>query len=110
MSVFRQDGIYLPRVWYWYPWRLTRWWLPKIWLGGDEHCNVPLCFTVPPFGCVLFFQFWRPMRTAPCEECWRHLDAEARADYAPCGWLYGGRVREGAHHHVVDGLCERVSA
>jgi hypothetical protein len=48
MATFRRDGVYLRRLWWWYPWHLTRWWLPKTWKGGDEWCNVPLCFTVPP--------------------------------------------------------------
>lgn len=94
MKVFRRDGIYLPRLWWWYPWGITRWWLPCIWKGGDEWCNVPLCFVVPPFGCFLVFQFWRPMRTEPCAECWADMDDEQRAGYLPGGVYHGGRIHE----------------
>jgi hypothetical protein len=88
--VFRRDGVYLRRFWWWYPWGLTRWWLPRVFLGGDEWCNVPLCIVVPPLGCFLFFQFWRPMRTTPCPECWGQLNEASRADYQPGGMYEGG--------------------
>lgn len=91
-SIFRRDGIYLPRFWWWYPWGITRWWLPKIWRGGDEWCNTPLCFTVPPFGTFLFFQLWRPMRTEPCGKCWAEMPHEQRAEYLPGGIYHGGKV------------------
>ena len=92
-SIFRRDGIYLPRIWWWYPSHLTRWWLPKIWRGGDEWCNTPLCFTIPPFGAFLFFQFWRPMRTEPCAKCWAEMGTTQQADYLPGGVYHGGRGR-----------------
>lgn len=90
----RKDGIYFRRLWWWYPWHLSRWWLPRVWLGGDEWCNVPLCLTVPPFGCFLVFQFWRPMRTMPDAACWALLGDAGRADYLPGGCLEGGVFHE----------------
>lgn len=90
MRTFRHDGIYLRRVWWWYPWGLTRWWVPKVWKGGDEWCNVPLCFTVPPLGCLLVF--WRRMRTMPCDECWAEMDGLTKIDYLPGGYLEGGDI------------------
>lgn len=89
MSI-RRDGIYFRRVWWWFPWRITRWWLPKIWRGGDEWCNVPLCFTVPPLGVLLIFH--QPMRMVPCGECWAEMPTEQRAAYEPGGYLENGRV------------------
>src|ERR1700728_2588281 len=89
MKTFRHDGVYLRRFWWWFPWHLTRWWVPQIWKGGDEWCNIPLCFTIPPFGC--FLVFWRRMRTMPCDECWAEYNDETRADYLPGGRLEGGR-------------------
>lgn len=105
MKIFRRDGVYFQRFWWWYPWHLTRPWLPRVFLGGDEWCNVPLCVVIPPFGCFLFFQFWKPMRTKPCPEEWEILPDCQRADYAPCGYLYGGKIRDNAHHHWED-ECE----
>ncbi len=89
MNHFRRDGIHFRRFWWWYPWALTQWWVPNIWHGGDEWCNVPLCFTVPPFGAFLFF--WRKPRTKPCGECWTAMDDEERASYAPGGILFRER-------------------
>lgn len=102
--VFRNDGIYLPRFWWWYPRHLSRPWLPAAWRGGDEWCNTPLCITIPPLGAFLFFQFWRPMRTMPCAECWDLMDEEQRADYLPGGYLEGGRV----HQDRADALFADV--
>jgi hypothetical protein len=50
--------------------------------------------------------FWRPgrLRTMPCQADWADMNEGERADYAPCGWLHDGRLRQGAHHHV-DGVC-----
>jgi hypothetical protein len=83
--IFRRDGIYLPRLWWWFPWGLTSPWRPRIWRGGDEWCNRPLCFTIPALGCFLIFQLWRPMRTMPCAECWADMGSDQRADYEPGG-------------------------
>jgi hypothetical protein len=89
---FRRGGIYFRRFWWWYPTELTQWWIPRIWHGGDEWCNVPLCLTVPPLGCFLIF--WQPMRTHPCDECWGWMDEWQRACYRPGGHLEGGRSHE----------------
>lgn len=90
MRTFRRNGIYLRRVWWWAPWGVTKWWVPKVWKGGDEWCNVPLCFTVPPFGCLLVF--WRRMRTMPCDECWGVMKGLTKIDYLPGGYLEGGEI------------------
>lgn len=91
-GVLRKDGVYFRRVWWWSPYRLTRWWVPRVWTGGDEWCNVPLCFTMPPFGCLLVF--WRKLRTAPCDGCWAAMSDEQRGWYLPGGRLEGGRIHD----------------
>ena len=98
-QTFRRDGIYRHRFFWWYPWGLTRWWLPGISRGGDEWCNDSLVFVVPPLGALVLF--WRPgrLRTMPCDEEWAAMDEQLRADYAYCGHLHGGRIREDAFHH-----------
>jgi hypothetical protein len=103
---FRRDGIYRYRLFWWFPWGVTSWWKPRIFRGGDEWCNDSVVFVVPPFGALVIF--WRPgrRRTMPCPEEWDHMGEDQRADYAPCGWLWAGRTRAGAHHHVMDGACE----
>jgi hypothetical protein len=42
-GVFRRNGIYLPRLWWWYPWGITRWRHPEVWRGSTEWCDTPLC-------------------------------------------------------------------
>lgn len=86
VKVFRRDGIYLRRFWWWYPWHLTRWWLPGIWRGSTEWCDRPVCLTLPPLGCFLVFV--RPLRATPCDECWGEMDEEQRAGYLPGGTYY----------------------
>src|ERR1017187_5598065 len=92
-SIVRRYGIYLPRLWLWYPWGVTRWGLPRVWRGGDEWCNTPRCFTIAPFGMLLVFQFWRPMRAEPCAVCWGQMGIDQRADYLPGGIYHGGKIR-----------------
>lgn len=108
MKTFRRGGIYRPRFMWWYPWTVTRPWLPKIWRGGDEWCNDSACVKVPFLGA--FILFWRPgkLRTMPCPEEWDAMCADQQADYAPCGWLHGGRVRDGGHEHVMTGACDEA--
>lgn len=91
-GTFRKDGIYLPRLWWWFPWGMPHPWKPNIWLGGTEFCDVPLCFTIPPFGC--FLVFWRRLRTMPCDACWADMDDETRSYYQPGGHLEGGKVHQ----------------
>lgn len=91
--IFTSGSIEFRRFWWWFPWNVTYPWLPRIWKGGDEWCNEPLCFTIPPLGCFLFF--WRPMRAMPCAECWDLYDEVSRADYLPGGMLEGGRYHPG---------------
>jgi hypothetical protein len=103
---FRRDGIYRRRWQWWYPWGVTSWQLPRVFRGGDEWCNDSACFVVPPFGCLVVF--WRrgPLRTMPCQADWKLMNDSERADYAPCGYLYGGRINHQAHHHNMSGvLC-----
>ncbi len=104
---FRRDGIYRRRWQWWYPWGVTRWWLPRWFSGGDEWCNDSFSLVIPPFGC--FTVFWRKgrLRTLPYDEEWRHMSDFQRADYAPCGYLHGGRLSHHCrHHHNLSGtLC-----
>jgi hypothetical protein len=101
---FRKDGIYRRRWHWWYPWGITRWWQPRMFSGGDEWCNDSRCFVVPPLGCLVVF--WRPgrLRELPCTEEWQHMDDLQRADYAPCGYLHGGRLNRRGHHHSLSGI------
>lgn len=106
---FRKNGIYLRRFQWWYPWNVTDWWQPRIFSGGDEWCNVPVCFVIPPLGC--FVIYWRPrLRFMPCAKDWAHLNDFERADYAPCGYMHDGRIRNRAHHHSLSGIiCSKAS-
>lgn len=108
MKTFRRDGIYRRRFFWWFPWGVTDWWKPGVSRGGDEWCNDSFVFAVPPFGALVLF--WRPgrLRAMPCAECWTLEDEQARADYAGCGYLHGGRVREAAHHHVDVWPCDQA--
>jgi hypothetical protein len=39
------------------------------------------------------------------------MTEDERADYAPCGYLHDGRIRQDAHHHAMaDGACEWARA
>lgn len=78
------------RLVWWFPWSHTRWWLPRIWFGGDEWCNIPICFTVPPLGCLLVY--WRRLNTEPCGSELALMSDEDRRDYAPGGRLHGGWI------------------
>lgn len=106
MKTFRRNGVYRRRFMWWYPWGVTGWWQPRVFRGGDEWCNDSAALVAPPLGA--FILFWRPgrLRTMPCAEEWAWLNDDERADYAPCGYLYGGRVRYDAHHHFETGVCE----
>lgn len=101
MAAFRLNGVCRRRFQWWFPWGVTDWRLPRVFRGSDEWCNDSACVVVPPLGC--FVLFWRPGRlhTMPCIADWAVLSDEEKADYAPCGWLYGGRLRSPAHHHTV---------
>jgi len=89
------------RFWWWAPWGTTRWWRFWIWQGGDEWGNVPVCIDIPLLG--TFIYYWRrKWRTMPGAEEWAYMSADERADYAPCGYLYGGEIRPDGHHHWED--------
>lgn len=104
----KSDFYITERFWWWAPWGTTQCWMPKIYRGGDEWCNVPICYKIPFLG--TFVVYWKPRdRKFPCPVEWEHLSLEERADYAPCGWLYDGRVRDEAHHHF-EGICEEIDA
>lgn len=109
MSTFRRNGIYRHRWFYYYPWGLTRWWLPGISRGADEWCNVSVILKVPFIGALVIF--WRPgrLRAMPCPIEWAEMDEWQRANYAPCGVNHGGRIREGAHEHW-EGACDEARA
>lgn len=101
---FRRDGIYGNRLWWMYPWGLTRWWRPGLSRGGDEWCNKPWVITVPLLGALVIY-FRPPSRMMPCPDDWEPMNERERADYAPCGWLHGGHLRPAAHHHIDTWPC-----
>ena len=108
-ETFRRGGIYRPRWHFWYPWTCTDWWklrLPS--RGGDEWCNDSVVLPLWFLGNVVIF--WRPgrLRTMPCPNEWSVMCEDQRADYAPCGQLHGGRIRDEAHHHVMIGACDEA--
>ena len=105
---FRRNGIYRHRFMWWYPWSVTDWWKPRAFRGGDEWCNDSIGLIIPPFGAAVLF--WRPgkLRAMPCSEEWGAMDGEQRADYAPCGYYHGGRIRKGGHLHWETGICEEA--
>ena len=109
-QTFRRGGIYRPRWHWWFPWTVTDWWRPRVSRGGDEWCNDSLLFVTPPIGA--FVIFWRTgrLRTMPCPDEWSVMCEDQRADYAPCGNLHGGRIRDDAHHHVMTGTCDEARA
>lgn len=103
---FTHDGVYLHRFMWWYPWGVTKWWCPRAFLSGDEWCNIPVCINAPPLGCFIFFRPFGRLRRLPCMSEWNVMTQEEQADYAPCGWLRGGRIDESAHHHsTMESLC-----
>jgi hypothetical protein len=104
VSTFRRDGVYRHRFMWWFPWGVTRPWLPRVFKGGDEWCNDSVGFVVPPLGALIVFCRPGPLRTMPCSEDWEAMDNWQRADYAPCGVYWDGRNRKGAHMHF-GGPC-----
>lgn len=98
-----RSGIYRPRWQWWAPWGVTDPWKPRVFEGGDEWCNVPLCLVAPPLGCLVAYPPG-PLRAMPCAECWAEMPEWQRADYAPCGRNYGGRINWDAHSHL-GGPC-----
>jgi hypothetical protein len=101
----QKNGVYRPRWQWWFPWSVTRWWLPRWFTGGDEWCNEPACLVIPPLGC--FIVNLRPLRKMPCAEDWARMSDFERADYSPCGFLYDGRLDHSRHHHSFAGrLCQ----
>ena len=84
---------------------MTGWWRPRVFAGGDEWGNVPACAVVPPLGGFALLPPWKRLRDMPCAEEWAAMDEEQRADYAPCGYCYGGRIRPAGHLHWDTGLC-----
>jgi hypothetical protein len=110
-QVFRRSGIYMRRWHWWFPWTITEWWEARYFNGGDEWCNDSACFVVPPFGA--FIIFWCPgtLRTLPCLKCWHETPEDQKLDYAPCGYMWNGRIRQNAHHHWgVQAACARQLA
>ena len=106
-ATFRRGGIYCRRWQWWYPWGVTRPWLPRAFRGGDEWCNDSVALVLPPLGGICVF--WRPgpLRAMPCPAEWESMDDAQQAGYAPCGTYHGGRLNPGAHDHL-DGPCEEA--
>lgn len=93
------------RLWWWPPWGVTDWWLPRMWRGNDEWCNIPLCINIPPLGA--FITFWGPLRNFPCRECWDLKDDTDRAGYLPGGELYkGGPIPYIEQWHIDNALAK----
>lgn len=93
------------RLWWWPPWGVTDWWLPRMWRGNDEWCNLPLCINIPPLGA--FITFWGPLRNFPCRECWDTYDDDTRAEYLPGGELYrGGTIPYIEQWHINNALAK----
>jgi hypothetical protein len=103
-GILRHDGIYFRRWMWWAPWGITDPWRPRLLRGGDEWCNDSVAAGLPFTG-LLAISWRRRLRALPCRDCWRLTPDWQQADYAPCGWLHDGRLRDDAHHHV-DGICD----
>lgn len=111
-QTFRRGGIYRRRWQFWYPWTCTDWWLPRLpSRGGDEWCNDSVVLPLWFLGSLVIF--WRPgrLRTMPCPAEWNEIyDDEVRADYAPCGRYWNGRINEAGHAHWETGVCDEARA
>jgi hypothetical protein len=97
------------RLWWWPPWGVTDWWRPRMWLGGDEWCNIPLCINIPPFGAFIIYGQLRPLRNFPCRECWYYISKhpEDVAAYLPGGYLYrGGPIPYIEQWHIDNALAK----
>jgi hypothetical protein len=99
-----RSGIYRHRWQWWAAWGVTDFWLPRVFKGGSEWCEVPLCFVVPPLGCFVIYPPGR-RRVMPCAECWAERNEVERADYAPCGRYHAGRINWNGHAHWETGVC-----
>jgi hypothetical protein len=90
-QIFRRSGIYM-----------RRW----CWRGGDEWCNDSVVFKAPFLGALCFFWRLGRRRTLPCLKCWHETPEDQKLDYAPCGYMWNGRIRQNAHHHwEMDEPC-----
>jgi hypothetical protein len=109
-DTIRRNGVYRRRWQWWFPWGVTDWWRPRAFRGGDEWCNDSACLILPPLGC--FVVFWRPgrLRVIPCPADWADLTETERADYAPCGRYYDGRIHASGHMHREAGACDEARA
>lgn len=105
-QTFTRNGIYRPRWQVWYPWSCTRWWAPRLpSRGGDEWCNDSVILPFWFLGSLVVF--WRlKRRSMPCPEDWALMSDDDRADYAPCGYYWDGRISEDGHEHRDTGMCD----
>lgn len=110
-NTFRHDGIYRRRFQIHYPWGVSpSHWFRKPERGGDEWCNDSVIIYLGFLGAVVIF--WRAkLRTMPCREEWDEIyDDELKADYAPCGYYWNGRLNKGGHQHWETGICPEARA
>ena len=82
---------------WWAPWKVTRPWLPRAWLGTDEYHNPAVSVVLPLLGAFhVWFRNWRddtgghyslsPEMDAPnCPVCLHHRDTY---DALPRGWWW----------------------
>jgi hypothetical protein len=81
-------SIRLGRLMYWPPWAVTRPWLPRAELAGDEHCN-PSILAVPPLlGAVIVFygRRWRTEADGPCNDCIADMARDGLRHDGAGGW------------------------
>lgn len=45
----------MKRFMYWWPWGVTRPWLPRVFRGSDEWHNKSVAIVLPLLGCIIFF-------------------------------------------------------
>jgi hypothetical protein len=73
---FCRDGYHRERWWYSWPWRQTRWWLPRGGFASDEYCN-PTWYLITPLGAIIIRYRRGPISRIEdsCEIC-KAFDAE----------------------------------
>jgi hypothetical protein len=101
------------RLWWYPPWDVTDWWLPRVFLGGDEYCNIPLCVNIPPLGTFIIYGQPRPLRNFPCRECWHEFydrDPQQAAFYLPGGELYRGGPIPYIEQRDIDSALAQIDA
>lgn len=92
---WRKDGYHANRWWYSFPWRQTRWWLPRWGLGADEYCN-NTWYLITPLGEITVRYQRGPVRRfedGPCQMC-AAFDTEDRVRYKDWAQLLAATVHQ----------------